>query len=105
MKQLSKPEVVVVTGASAELGRAITRELARGAFGERASASFPQQWANKESPLAVDRWSRIGRCDSRSVVENGWEAVRFPGRSFADSNRLRCGGSATRSFVYRRNGR
>ncbi len=47
MKQLSKPEVVVVTGASAELGRAITRELARGAFGERASASFPQQWANK----------------------------------------------------------
>lgn len=47
MKQLSKPEVVVVTGASAELGRAITRELVRGAFGERASASFPQQWANK----------------------------------------------------------
>lgn len=81
MKQLSKPEVVVVTGASAELGRAITRELARGAFGEReriVSATMGEQ----ESPPPVDRWGRIGRCDSRSVVENGWEAVRFPGARF-----------------------
>ncbi|MGI8837747.1 MAG: hypothetical protein ACR2H4_14090 [Pyrinomonadaceae bacterium] len=63
MKQLSKPEVLVVTGASAELGRAITRELARGAFGERASASFTQQWANKNR-----RWLSIAGAELAGVT-------------------------------------
>jgi NAD(P)-dependent dehydrogenase (short-subunit alcohol dehydrogenase family) len=44
MKPSSKPEVVVVTGASAGLGRAIVREIARGGQRRFAPRSDANVW-------------------------------------------------------------